>query len=114
LTIQQTISQLANQCVLCGLMYSSLSYLSIFRTENESPRGRITLYKALAEERVTVSDETRDDLITTLEHCLSCRACEKMCPSQVEYGRINTLGRALLAAQFPQKKLLVDSLVKAF
>lgn len=97
MTIQQTISQLANQCVLCGICIPHCPTYRIFKTENESPRGRIALFKALAEEQIAASE----DLITSLEHCLSCRACEKVCPSQVDYNAINHLGRALISEQYP-------------
>jgi len=72
----------------------------IFKTENESPRGRISLFKALAEEQI----EASSTLITSLDHCLSCRACEKMCPSQVDYATISKLGRELIAAKVPHYK----------
>ncbi len=41
--------------------------------------------------------EINQALIEPLEHCLSCLACEKMCPSQVKYSQINRLGRQLIA-----------------
>ena len=94
MTIQQTISQLSNQCVLCGLCLPHCPTYQIFHTENESPRGRISLLKALAEGHLEVTEA----LIAPIDHCLSCRACEKMCPSQVKYSRINHLGRQLIAA----------------
>ena len=100
LTIQQTISQLANQCVLCGLCIPHCPTYHLFRTENESPRGRISLFKALAEEQF----EASEDLWLSLDHCLTCRACEKICPSQVDYATLNNLGRALLVSQYPQHK----------
>lgn len=72
----------------------------IFRTENESPRGRISLFKALAEEQIEAGESVR----LSLDHCLTCRACEKMCPSQVDYATLNRLGRALLVSKYPQHK----------
>ncbi len=93
MSIQQTISQLANQCVLCGLCLPHCPTYQLFHTENESPRGRISLFKAVAEKQLEINQA----LIEPLEHCLSCLACEKMCPSQVKYSQINRLGRQLIA-----------------
>ncbi|MCW8929293.1 MAG: (Fe-S)-binding protein [Gammaproteobacteria bacterium] len=98
MSIQQTISQLANQCVLCGLCIPHCPTYKLFQTENESPRGRISLFKALAENQIKVSES----LFTSLDHCLTCRACEKICPSQVDYATISNLGRALIASQHPE------------
>lgn len=103
MTIQQTISQLANQCVLCGLCIPHCPTYKLFRTEHESPRGRISLLKALAEQQI----EADEAVLTSLDHCLGCRACEKMCPSQVDYASISNLGRAFIASQYthPQRSL---------
>lgn len=92
MTVQHTISQLANQCVLCGLCLPHCPTYQVFHTENESPRGRISLFKALADGDLSLSDP----LFNSLDHCLGCRACEKMCPSQVDYSRITDLSRQLL------------------
>ncbi|MCU7937808.1 MAG: (Fe-S)-binding protein [gamma proteobacterium symbiont of Bathyaustriella thionipta] len=97
MTIHKTISQLANQCVLCGICIPHCPTYHVFKTENESPRGRISLLKALSEEQL----EPSKALLISLDHCLGCRACEKICPSQVDYGQISRLGRELVKAQYP-------------
>ena len=93
MTIHQTLSQLASQCVLCGICIPHCPTYRLFRTENESPRGRIVLLKALAEKQLDVSD----GLMLSIDHCLGCRACERVCPSQVDYASISNLGRELIA-----------------
>jgi len=92
LTVQKTISQLANQCVLCGLCLPHCPTYQVFHTENESPRGRISLFKALADGDLSLTDE----LFESLDHCLGCRACENMCPSEVDYSKISDLSRQQL------------------
>ncbi|MCK5697139.1 MAG: (Fe-S)-binding protein [Gammaproteobacteria bacterium] len=99
-TLNQTISQLANQCVLCAICIPHCPTYAIFRTENESPRGRITLYKALVEEKI----EPNEELLSSLDHCLGCYACEKICPSQVDYSQINRLGRAFMSSHYELHK----------
>ncbi len=92
MTVQKTISQLANQCVLCGLCLPHCPTYQVFHTENESPRGRISLFKALADGDLSLTDE----LFESLDHCLGCRACENMCPSEVDYSKISDLSRQQL------------------
>ncbi|MCK5666421.1 MAG: (Fe-S)-binding protein [Thiotrichaceae bacterium] len=109
MTTHQTISQLANQCVLCGICIPHCPTYSIFKTENESPRGRISLFKALAEAQF----EPADELLTSLDHCLGCLACEKICPSQVDYTQISRLGRELVHRQYPvHKRTLKQKLIE--
>ena len=63
----------------------------LLRNEADSPRGRIALMQAYASGQL----ETSPALITHLDRCLACRACERMCPSKVEYGKLEALGESV-------------------
>jgi glycolate oxidase iron-sulfur subunit len=50
--------------------------------ENESPRGRLVLGKALLQERLG----TDACINQHIDNCLLCRQCERICPSDVQFG----------------------------
>ncbi len=76
--------QLYQDCVHCGLCTSSCPTYLETGDENDGPRGRIYLMRAVAEGRMGVTDGVRRHL----DLCLDCRACETACPSGVKYGQI--------------------------
>ena len=71
-------------CVHCGLCTASCPTFVETGNENDSPRGRIYLWRAVTDGRTELSEEVRRHL----DLCLECRACESACPSGVQYGRI--------------------------
>lgn len=71
-------------CVACGLCLPHCPTYRLTLDEAESPRGRIALMRALAQNELTFSSAAE----THLQHCLACRACEKVCPSCVPYGQL--------------------------
>jgi glycolate oxidase iron-sulfur subunit len=72
------------ECVHCGLCTASCPTYVETCNENDSPRGRIYLMRAVADGRLAMGPGVREHL----ELCLDCRACESACPSGVQYGRM--------------------------
>lgn len=70
-------------CVQCGYCLPDCPTYQSMNKETHSPRGRINLVKMAAEGKVSL-----DTLKEPIELCLGCRACETVCPTNVQYGKI--------------------------
>lgn len=71
-------------CVHCGLCLGSCPTYNETGNENDSPRGRIYLWRAVTDGRAELTPEVKHHL----DLCLECKACETACPSGVQYGQI--------------------------
>ena len=88
------LTTLADQCVMCGLCLPHCPTFRLTGTESHSPRGRVTLARALDQQSELAADESYRE---ALESCLQCRACEAVCPAHVQFGTIIEGARELLA-----------------
>ena len=75
--------QLLDRCISCGFCLPACPTYAVSKDEASSPRGRITLMRALETGRL---DEDDPRLREESSFCLGCRACEPVCPAGVQYG----------------------------
>src|SRR5262245_47358624 len=87
-------------CVHCGLCTSACPTYVELGDENDSPRGRIYLMRAVTDGRTALTAEVRRHL----DLCLDCRACESACPSGVQYGQLIEPFRIHMAKQPDARK----------
>lgn len=80
----QNRSDLAQQCVKCGLCLPHCPTYAIAQNEAESPRGRIALMAAMAQNPGLYGSEN----LPSLDNCLACRRCETACPAHVSYDAL--------------------------
>jgi glycolate oxidase iron-sulfur subunit len=85
----------ADKCVKCALCLPHCPTYRLTLDEGESPRGRIALMQGMASGALKVTPH----FTAHLDHCLSCRACEAVCPAEVPYGRLIDAARAEMRRQ---------------
>jgi glycolate oxidase iron-sulfur subunit len=90
-------SDLAQQCVKCGLCLPHCPTYAITQNEAESPRGRIALMASMAQN----PDLYGSERLPSLDNCLACRRCESACPAHVSYDELLIGSRAALNPALP-------------
>jgi len=78
------------QCMHCGLCLPTCPTYDATKIERHSPRGRISLMRAIADGRLDVTRTFADEMY----FCLGCLACMTACPAGVNYAELFEHARA--------------------
>ena len=78
------------QCMHCGLCLPTCPTYLETGTERHSPRGRISLMRAIADGELGITPAFAGEM----SYCLGCLACTTACPAGVDYGTLFEAGRA--------------------
>jgi glycolate oxidase iron-sulfur subunit len=78
------------QCMHCGLCLPTCPTYDVTKLERNSPRGRIALMRAIADERLEPTKAFADEMY----FCLGCLACMTACPAGVNYAELFEHARA--------------------
>jgi glycolate oxidase iron-sulfur subunit len=90
LDLAQLDYSVLQQCMHCGMCLPTCPTYDATKMERNSPRGRIALMRAIADERLGVTREFGEEMY----FCLGCLACETACPAGVDYTRMFEAARA--------------------
>lgn len=88
------------QCMHCGLCLPTCPTYDATKLERNSPRGRIALMRAIADNRLDVTKAFGEEMY----FCLGCLACMTACPAGVNYAELFEHARA----EIEQKRVLAN------
>src|SRR3954466_3840225 len=78
------------QCMHCGLCLPTCPTYDATKLERNSPRGRIALMRAVADDKLDVTKAFGEEMY----FCLGCLACMTACPAGVRYAPMFEAARA--------------------
>jgi glycolate oxidase iron-sulfur subunit len=100
------------QCMHCGMCLPACPTYAETKLERHSPRGRISLMRAIADGELDVSRAFGEEMY----YCLGCLACTSACPAGVDYGQMFETARAEIERQgvldHPKRDFIRWSVVK--
>ena len=83
-------------CVHYGFCTATCPTYVLFRDENDSPRGRIDLIRAMLEKGGAPDAKT----VHHLDRCLSCLSCVTTCAVKVDYTHLIDIARSYIERHF--------------
>ena len=89
---------LVDDCVHCGFCLPACPTYVSWGHEEDSPRGRIHLMRALESGRI----ELDLSVVAHFDRCLGCMACVPACPSGVRYDVLIEATRARIEKELPR------------
>ncbi|MDO8828093.1 (Fe-S)-binding protein [Methylophaga sp.] len=81
-------------CMRCGLCLRQCPTYILTQDEQEGPRQRIRTLNTLVIENKVVAPQALEHL----QNCIQCRACEAICPSQMDYSLLFDQAQQQLSA----------------
>lgn len=81
---------IVQQCMHCGMCLPTCPTYDATLMEKHSPRGRISLMRAVADGKLDVNEAFGDEMY----FCLGCLACQSACPAGVNYTELFEMARA--------------------
>ena len=78
------------QCMHCGMCLPTCPTYMETKLERNSPRGRISLMRAIADGQLEAGKQFADEMY----FCLGCLSCETACPAGVDYTQLFEMARA--------------------
>jgi glycolate oxidase iron-sulfur subunit len=94
-------------CVHYGFCTNTCPTYVLTRDENESPRGRIDLIRAMLEK----GGSPEPDTVRHLDNCLSCLSCMMTCAVKVDYVHLIDRARAHIERNF--RRPLAERMMRA-
>jgi glycolate oxidase iron-sulfur subunit len=85
-------------CIRCGRCLPVCPTYQVTRLETFSPRGRLSLLRAVEDGHLEISAGVEAHLY----HCLDCRACNTVCPPGVHIGELILRGRVAAEDKHPR------------
>jgi glycolate oxidase iron-sulfur subunit len=99
--------RILQSCVHYGFCTAVCPTYVLLRDENDAPRGRIDLIRAMLEKGGAPDAKT----VGHIDRCLSCNACMTTCAAKVDYLHLADIGRAYIEKHF--RRPLGDRLLRA-
>ena len=89
-TLKDLDYSVLQQCMHCGMCLPTCPTYMETKRERNSPRGRISLMRAVADDELKLTPAFADEM----SYCLGCLACQTACPAGVDYSNLLETARA--------------------
>jgi glycolate oxidase iron-sulfur subunit len=89
-TLKELDYSVLQQCMHCGMCLPTCPTYTETKEERNSPRGRISLMRAIADGELDVTKAFGEEMY----YCLGCLACTSACPAGVNYAELFETARA--------------------
>jgi len=88
------------QCMHCGMCLPTCPTFDATGKERNSPRGRIALMRAIADDELALTPKFAEEM----SYCLGCLACQTACPAGVNYAELFETARSEIHTTLPTSR----------